>query len=49
MTIGVLVADDQELVRAGFRMILETQADLQVVGEAGDGVQAVAAARDRAW
>jgi DNA-binding NarL/FixJ family response regulator len=45
MTIGVLVADDQELVRAGFRMILETQADLQVVGEAGDGVQAVAAAR----
>jgi DNA-binding NarL/FixJ family response regulator len=45
MTIRVLVADDQELVRAGFRMILETQADLQVVGEADDGVQAVAAAR----
>jgi DNA-binding NarL/FixJ family response regulator len=45
MTIRVLVADDQELVRAGFRMILETQADLQVVGEAGDGVEAVAATR----
>jgi DNA-binding NarL/FixJ family response regulator len=45
MTIRVLVADDQELVRAGFRMILETQADLGVAGEAGDGVQAVAATR----
>jgi DNA-binding NarL/FixJ family response regulator len=45
MTIRVLVADDQELVRAGFRMILETQADIQVVGEAGDGVEAVAATR----
>jgi DNA-binding NarL/FixJ family response regulator len=45
MTIRVLLADDQELVRAGFRMILETQADLQVVGEAGDGVEAVAATR----
>jgi DNA-binding NarL/FixJ family response regulator len=45
MTIRVLLADDQELVRAGFRMILETQADIQVVGEAGDGVEAVAATR----
>jgi DNA-binding NarL/FixJ family response regulator len=45
MTIGVLLADDQELVRAGFRMILETQADLQVVGDAGDGVEAVMATR----
>jgi DNA-binding NarL/FixJ family response regulator len=45
VTIRVLVADDQELVRAGFRMILETQADLQVVGEAADGVEAVAATR----
>jgi DNA-binding NarL/FixJ family response regulator len=45
MTIRVLVADDQALVRAGFRMILETQADIGVVGEAGDGVQAVAATR----
>jgi DNA-binding NarL/FixJ family response regulator len=45
MTIRVLLADDQELVRAGFRMILETQADIEVVGEAGDGVEAVAATR----
>jgi DNA-binding NarL/FixJ family response regulator len=45
MTIRVLLADDQELVRAGFRMILETQADIEVVGEAGDGVDAVAATR----
>jgi DNA-binding NarL/FixJ family response regulator len=45
MTTRVLLADDQELVRAGFRMILETQADIQVVGEAGDGVEAVAATR----
>jgi DNA-binding NarL/FixJ family response regulator len=45
MTISVLLADDQELVRAGFRMILETQADIEVVGEAGDGAEAVAATR----
>jgi DNA-binding NarL/FixJ family response regulator len=45
MTTRVLLADDQELVRAGFRMILETQADIEVVGEAGDGVEAVAATR----
>ena len=47
MTIRVLLADDQELVRAGFRMILETQANIQVVGEAADGVVAVAATRRR--
>jgi DNA-binding NarL/FixJ family response regulator len=45
MTTRVLLADDQELVRAGFRMILETQADIEVVGDAGDGVEAVAATR----
>jgi DNA-binding NarL/FixJ family response regulator len=43
--IRVLLADDQELVRAGFRMILETQADIEVVGDAGDGVEAVTATR----
>ena len=42
MTIRVLVADDQTLVRRGFRMILETEPDLEVVGEAGDGDEAVA-------
>jgi DNA-binding NarL/FixJ family response regulator len=45
MTIRVLLADDQELVRAGFRMILETQADIEVAGEAGDRTEAVAATR----
>jgi DNA-binding NarL/FixJ family response regulator len=37
----VLIADDQALVRGGFRLILETQDDIEVVGEAVDGVQAV--------
>ena len=41
MTISVVIADDQALVRAGFRMILEARDDLEVVGEAGDGEQAV--------
>jgi DNA-binding NarL/FixJ family response regulator len=41
MTVRVLIADDQELVRAGFRMILDARADLEVVGEAADGEQAV--------
>jgi DNA-binding NarL/FixJ family response regulator len=43
--IRVLVADDQALVRGGFRMILEAQKDMEVVGEAGDGREAVAQAR----
>jgi DNA-binding NarL/FixJ family response regulator len=43
--IRVLVVDDQGLVRAGFRMILEAQPDVEVVGEAADGLEAVAAAR----
>jgi DNA-binding NarL/FixJ family response regulator len=41
VTITVLITDDQALVRAGFRMILEAEADFEVVGEAGDGAQAV--------
>ena len=41
-SIGVLIVDDQALVRAGFRMILEIEPDLHVVGEAADGDQAVA-------
>lgn len=44
MSIRVLVVDDQALVRAGFRMILETQADIEVVGELADGTGAVEAA-----
>jgi DNA-binding NarL/FixJ family response regulator len=45
VTISVLLADDQALVRAGFRMIVEDQEDMEVVGEAGDGVQAIGLAR----
>jgi DNA-binding NarL/FixJ family response regulator len=41
MTVTVLVADDQPLIRRGFRMILEEQDDISVVGEAADGDQAV--------
>ena len=41
MTIKVLIADDQALVRSGFRMILESRDDLTVVGEASDGEQAI--------
>jgi CheY-like chemotaxis protein len=43
--IRVLLADDQELVRAGFRMILEAEDDIEVVGEASDGDEAVRLAR----
>ena len=39
--IRVVIADDQAMMRAGFRMILEAQPDIEVVGEAGDGVEAV--------
>jgi DNA-binding NarL/FixJ family response regulator len=45
MTIRVLLCDDQALVRGGFRMILEARPDLEVVGEAADGLQAVALGR----
>ena len=37
MSIRLLIVDDQELVRTGLRLFLETQDDLEVVGEAGDG------------
>jgi len=43
--IQVLLVDDQSLVRMGFRMILEAEADIAVVGEAGDGTAAVSMAR----
>ncbi|NAZ78342.1 response regulator [Kineococcus sp. T13] len=45
MSVRVLVVDDERLVRAGFRMILSTEPDLEVVGEAADGAEAVAQAR----
>ena len=46
MTIRVLVADDQELVRTGLRMILDAQPGIQVVGEASNGREAVSLARE---
>ncbi|PJN00026.1 DNA-binding response regulator [Streptomyces sp. CB01201] len=45
MTIRVVVADDQELVRSGFALILDVQPDIEVVAEVGDGAQAVEAVR----
>jgi DNA-binding NarL/FixJ family response regulator len=45
MTVNVLIADDQALVRTGFRMILETDPAIRVVAEAADGAQAVDASR----
>ena len=45
MTIRILIADDQEMVRAGFRMILDDADDIQVVAEAADGATAVSLAR----
>ena len=45
MTIRVVLADDQEIIRTGLRMILNAHPDIEVVGEAPDGRQAVALAR----
>jgi len=44
-SIRILLVDDQELVRAGFRMVLDAQDDMTVVGEAGDGAAALALLR----
>ncbi|WP_309116140.1 response regulator transcription factor [Saccharothrix sp.] len=46
MSTRVVVADDQELVRAGFAMILDAQPDIEVVAEVGDGAAAVSAVRE---
>jgi DNA-binding NarL/FixJ family response regulator len=43
--IRILIVDDQAMVRTGFRMILESEADIQIVGEAADGVEAIDQAR----
>ena len=45
-TVRVLIADDQEMVRVGFRMILDNQPDIEVVADVPDGVTAVAKARE---
>ncbi len=44
--IRVLIVDDQALVRAGFRMILESEEDIEIVGEAGDGLEALQAVQE---
>jgi DNA-binding NarL/FixJ family response regulator len=44
-TLRLLIADDQPLMRAGFRAVLEATGEMEVVGEAADGEQAVALAR----
>jgi DNA-binding NarL/FixJ family response regulator len=46
MTVRVLLVDDQALLRSGFRMVLEEQDDIEVVGEAADGDEAVARAAE---
>jgi DNA-binding NarL/FixJ family response regulator len=46
MTIRILVADDQYLVRAGFRMVLSAEPDMEVVGEAADGASTLSLARE---
>ena len=46
MSVRVLLADDQRLVRTGFRMILEAEAGIDVIGEAEDGAEAVRLARE---
>ena len=45
MTIRVLLADDQALLRATFRLLLDSEPDMEVVAEAGTGAEAVARAR----
>ncbi|HWE08800.1 MAG TPA: response regulator transcription factor [Solirubrobacteraceae bacterium] len=48
MTTSILLVDDQELLRMGFRMVLDAQPDLEVVGEAADGEQAIGLVLERA-
>ena len=45
--IRVLLADDQALIRAGLRLLVDTRPDIEVVGEAADGAEAVELARTR--
>jgi len=48
VTTRILLVDDQELLRMGFRMVLEAQDDLAVIGEAADGVEGIALTRELA-
>jgi DNA-binding NarL/FixJ family response regulator len=47
MSVRLLIADDQAVVRSGFRALLEDESEIEIVGEAEDGIQAVALARRR--
>jgi DNA-binding NarL/FixJ family response regulator len=47
VTIGVVIADDQALVRGGFRVLVDSAPDMVVLGEASDGTEAVALAREQ--
>ncbi|MGH2603233.1 MAG: response regulator transcription factor, partial [Dehalococcoidia bacterium] len=47
MSIRVVIADDQALVRAGFHVLLDSAPDIEVVGEAANGAEAVKQARER--
>jgi DNA-binding NarL/FixJ family response regulator len=47
VTISIVLVDDQPMLRLGFRLVLDAQPDMQVVGEAGDGAAAVRLARAR--
>ena len=47
MSARVVLVDDQALIRTGFKMILESETDIEVVGEAGDGREAISLARRR--
>ena len=49
MTIRVMLVDDQVLLRTGFRMVLAAQPDMEVVAEAGDGVEALQWCAPRRW
>ena len=49
MSIRVLIVDDQSLVRGGFRVLVDAAPDMLVVGEAGNGVEAVALTREAAY
>lgn len=44
MSVRILIVDDEELLRIGFRMILEAEPDFEVIGEASSGTEAVAMA-----
>jgi DNA-binding NarL/FixJ family response regulator len=48
MSVRILLADDQELMRMGFRMVIDSQPDLEIVGEAANGLEALEVARARA-